>query len=112
MTRRWHPSHGPTAPVPTDREVERIRARRHVPWFDQDTCRVDGQKWPCDAARLLSLVDNQDVTLQEDQRYMRRQDARLTAVLDECDRMVSEYPYRRAEDLARIRAAATGDPTC
>ena len=110
-----------TAPLPTPGEVEEMRDR-HVPYEPfgpEDTtqfCRAKGcgNLWPCDAARLLALVGNQAMTLDEDKLYIDDLDARLASVLAECDR-TEDYEHRRSLTLSalvdRIRRAATGEAT-
>ena len=87
-----------TARLPTPGEVEEMR-ERHVetpgdeiqPW-PYEWCQYDGQDWPCDAARLLALVDAQkggaDRLVQYQANTHARAEAlsaRLAAVLAECD---------------------------
>ena len=76
-----------TAPLPTPDEVEGMR-ERHVrevvavhesgPEAWCPTCQVH---WPCDAARLLALVDSQRVRTQHLENVFAQQDDRLDAVL-------------------------------
>jgi len=103
-----------TAPLPTPGEVEEMR-ERHVPkGFGVAYCDPCDAHWPCDAARLLALVGNQATTLTEDKLYIDDLDARLAAVLAECDR-TEDYEHRRSLTLGtlvdRIRRAATGEAT-
>ena len=110
-----------TAPLPTPGEVEEMR-ERHVcvsgngghwcgvcadPASDYETFVI----WPCDAARLLALVGNQVTTLDEDKLYVDDLDARLTAVLAECDRADADPLRPRQVHIDRIRRAATGEAT-
>jgi len=100
--------------LPTPGEVEGMR-ERHVPdRAGLTTCGTCPQTWPCDAARLLALVDS--LTEQHEYEYLRAtsRTERLAAVLAECDR-TEGYEHRRALTLGtlvdRIRRAATGEAT-
>lgn len=117
-----------TAPLPTPADVEGMR-QRHVPkGFGVAYCDPCDAHWPCDAARLLALVDSQaeqidridiergeflDEALRHKLRAIER-GLRLAAVLAECDR-TEDYEHRRSLTLStlvdRIRRAATGEAT-
>ena len=110
----------PDVTPPTPGEVEEMRAR-HKRWPGREThCFDDGQRWPCDADRLLALVNNQALTLHEDRRYIDDLDACLDAVHEVVGELEAAnryglrigYPLSRDQhehDLTRIRRAATGD---
>jgi len=103
-----------SAPLPTPGEVEGMR-ERHVP---TDLGRVevccqgcedtsDGcVPWPCDAARLLALVDHEHRHGLAWVSTVVERDARLDAVIAECDLLDEQTSGYVSTD--RIRRAATG----
>jgi len=150
-----------TAPLPTSGEVRRMRrlhvqtpGDEIQPW-PYEWCQYDGQDWPCDAARLLALADSRryhgpchctpppfgdgpaEDCPQHGRAYtewVERGDvlqARLAAVLAECDRhrlhgrwecacgdahLYEADPQHRMDLYAlhladRIRRAAAGEAT-
>ena len=91
--------------LPTPGEVEGMR-ERHVAIPGSDIggpllCERCMFAWPCDAARLLALVDSQS--------------ARLAAVLAECDLLdvarALGHVWTYGQIQERIRRAATGEAT-
>ena len=95
------------ATPPTPGEVEGMR-ERHVRQEVRcgqhgcdEHCAWCADPWPCDAARLLALVDSQS--------------ARLAAVLAECDLLdvarALGHVWTYGQIQERIRRAATGEAT-
>ena len=113
-----------TAPLPTPGEVEEMR-ERHSEHAQSAVgkCRWCGVHWPCDAARLLALVDSvrreARAELAQVRAVCNEQDARLAAVLAMAEEVEQANGYgqrigytlsreQHAHDLDRIRRAATG----
>ncbi len=118
-----------TAPLPTPADVEGMRewhVREVVAVHESGpeawcpTCQVH---WPCDAARLLALVDSvrreARAELAQVRAVCNEQDARLAAVLAMAEEVEQANGYgqrigytlsreQHAHDLDRIRRAATG----
>ena len=123
-----------TAPLPTPDEVAGVRERhvartyrKSVPVFDEfdspwqtvTECSCGSTSWPCDAARLLALVDSQALRMQHLENVFAQQDDRLAAVLAVAEEVEQANGYgqrigytlsreQHSHDLDRIRRAANG----
>ena len=110
-----------TAPLPTPGEAEEMRERhvRQEVHCGQHGCDLHcawcADPWPCDAARLLALVDHEHQHGLAWVATVAERDARLDAVLAECDLLdvarALGHVWTYGQIQERIRRAATGEAT-